>query len=339
MAIICNSLFSLQNYPMEHIADHKAAFEDFLQEKLPREKPENLYEPIAYICSIGGKRLRPILTLIAAEGYSGKFKQALPAALTIEVFHNFTLVHDDIMDDASMRRGQTTVHEKWDVNTGILSGDAMLILAYQYLKEYTEATYEQCMKRFTDICLKICEGQQLDVDFEALEKVDMQDYLQMIRYKTAVLVGCALEIGAIIGGANEDQQRAIYKFGERLGLAFQMQDDYLDTFGQESALGKKIGGDIIENKKTYLYCKALELADKKDANQLCHLFTIHPNDPSHKIATTQKIFRESGAADACLKEIQTYSDQAFLELDKCGIAKEQYRLLKSIGQELITRVS
>ncbi len=339
MAIICNSLFSLQNYRMEHIADHKAAFEDFLQKNLPREKPENLYEPIAYICSMGGKRLRPILTLIAAEGYSGRSKQALPAALTIEVFHNFTLVHDDIMDDASIRRGQTTVHEKWDVNTGILSGDAMLILAYQYLKEYTGTTYEQSMKRFTDICLKICEGQQLDVDFEAQEKVEMQDYLQMIRFKTAVLVGCALEIGAIIGGANEDQQKAIYKFGERLGLAFQMQDDYLDTFGDESELGKKIGGDIIENKKTYLYCKALELADKKDANQLCHLFTIHPNDPSHKIATTQKIFRQSGAADACLKEIQNYSDQAFLELDKCGIGMEQYQLLKSIGRELITRVS
>ena len=339
MAIICNSLFSLQNYRMEHIADHKAAFEDFLQKNLPREKPENLYEPIAYICSMGGKRLRPILTLIAAEGYSGRSKQALPAALTIEVFHNFTLVHDDIMDDASIRRGQTTVHEKWDVNTGILSGDAMLILAYQYLKEYTGTTYEQSMKRFTDICLKICEGQQLDVDFEAQEKVEMQDYLQMIRFKTAVLVGCALEIGAIIGGANEDQQKAIYMFGERLGLAFQMQDDYLDTFGDESELGKKIGGDIIENKKTYLYCKALELADKKDANQLCHLFTIHPNDPSHKIATTQKIFRQSGAADACLKEIQNYSDQAFLELDKCGIGMEQYQLLKSIGRELITRVS
>ncbi|MDR9401173.1 MAG: polyprenyl synthetase family protein [Psychroflexus sp.] len=324
---------------MNLVADHKAAFEDFLQENLPREKPENLYEPIAYICNIGGKRLRPILTLIAAEGYSGEYKQALPAALTIEVFHNFTLVHDDIMDDAGIRRGQTTVHEKWDINTGILSGDAMLILAYQYLKEYTGATYEQCMKRFTDICLKICEGQQLDVDFEALEKVDMQDYLQMIRFKTAVLVGCALEIGAIIGGADEDQQQAIYKFGEQLGLAFQMQDDYLDTFGNESELGKKIGGDIIENKKTYLYCKALELADKKEANQLCHLFTINPNDPSHKIATTQKIFRDSGAADACLKEIQTYSDQAFLELEKCGIGKEQYQLLKTIGQQLITRSS
>lgn len=322
---------------MYQVADYKTAFENYLHQNISVTEPENLYEPIRYICSIGGKRLRPILTLIASEGYCGDYKKALAASLTIEVFHNFTLVHDDIMDDASIRRGETTVHEKWDVNTGILSGDAMLILAYQFLSEYKGEIYERCMKRFTDICLKICEGQQLDVDFEAIEQVKMQDYLQMIRYKTAVLVGCALEMGSIISGADEHQQKALYKFGEQLGLAFQMQDDYLDSFGKESELGKKIGGDIIENKKTYLYCKALELADKKQANQLCHLYTINPNDPSHKIETTKKIFRESGAADACVKEIKTYSNFAFQELEKSGIAQGQYQLLKNIGQQLITR--
>ena len=322
---------------MHQVADYKTAFEKFLHQKIAVAEPKNLYEPIEYICSIGGKRLRPILTIIASEGYCGEYKKALAASLTIEVFHNFTLVHDDIMDDASIRRGETTVHEKWDVNTGILSGDAMLILAFQYLSDYKGETYEKCMKQFTDICLKICEGQQLDVDFESIEQVKMQDYLQMIRYKTAVLVGCALEIGSVIGGANEHQQKALYKFGEQLGLAFQMQDDYLDSFGNESELGKKIGGDIIENKKTYLYCKALELADKKQANQLCHLYTINPNDPSHKIETTKKIFQESGAADACVKEIKKYSDLASQELEKSGIAQEQYQLLKNISQQLIMR--
>ena len=322
---------------MHQVADYKTAFENYLHQNISIAEPKNLYEPIRYICSIGGKRLRPILTLIAAEGYCGDYKKALAASLTIEVFHNFTLVHDDIMDDASIRRGESTVHEKWDVNTGILSGDAMLILAYQFLSEYKGEIYERCMKRFTDICLKICEGQQLDVDFEAIEQVKMQDYLQMIRYKTAVLVGNALEIGSIIGGADQQQQKTLYNFGEQLGLAFQMQDDYLDSFGKESELGKKIGGDIIENKKTYLYCKALELADKKHANQLCHLYTINPNDPNHKIETTKKIFRESGAADACVKEIKNYSDLAFQELEKSGIAHEKYQLLRSIGQQLITR--
>ena len=324
---------------MNQVAYYKAAFEKYLNQNIAVTEPSNLYEPIQYICSIGGKRLRPVLTLIASEGYCGDYKNALAASLTIEVFHNFTLVHDDIMDDASIRRGKTTVHEKWDINTGILSGDAMLILAYQYLSDYTGVTYEKCMKRFTDICLKICEGQQLDVDFEAIEQVKMEDYLQMIRYKTAVLVGCALEMGSVIGGASEKQQKAIYNFGELLGLAFQMQDDYLDSFGKESELGKKIGGDIIENKKTYLYCKALELADKKQADQLCHLFTINPGDPTHKIETTKKIFSESGAADACLQEIRNYSNKAFEALEQSSIADQQYKLLKNIGNQLITRVN
>ena len=322
---------------MNQVAKYKTVFEKYLHQNISVAEPENLYEPIQYICSIGGKRLRPILTLIASEGFCGDHKKALAASLTVEVFHNFTLVHDDIMDDASIRRGKTTVHEKWDVNTGILSGDAMLILAYQYLSEYKGEVYEKSMKRFTDVCLRICEGQQLDVDFESMEQVKMADYMQMISYKTAVLVGCALEMGSIIGGADGQQQKAIYKFGEQLGIAFQMQDDYLDTFGKESELGKKIGGDIIENKKTYLYCKALELADKKQADQLCHLFTINPGEPDHKIETTKNIFLESGAAEACVKEIKNYSDLAFQELDRSGIAQEQYQLLKNIGQQLITR--
>ena len=324
---------------MNPVADYKASFETYLHQFIPRSQPENLYKPIEYICSIGGKRLRPILTLLASEGYCGDHKKALAASLTIEVFHNFTLVHDDIMDDASMRRGKATVHEKWDMNTGVLSGDAMLILAFQYLAYYKGATYEKCTKKFANVCLKICEGQQLDIDFEAMEHVKMQDYLQMIRYKTAVLVGCALEIGSIIGGADEQQQKALYSFGEQLGLAFQMQDDYLDSFGKESELGKKIGGDIIENKKTYLYCKALELADKKQANQLCHLFTIDPDDPSHKIETTKSIFRESGAADACVQDIKMYSEHAFKALENSGIANQQHEILKGIGKQLITRVS
>jgi geranylgeranyl diphosphate synthase type II len=232
-----------------------------------QKEPNNLYEPIRYILSLGGKRLRPVLTLMATEVFDVDCQKALAAATAVEVFHNFSLIHDDIMDDAPLRRGNKTVHEKWNINTGILSGDAMLILAYQYFEEYEPHIFRELAKLFSQTALEVCEGQQYDVDFETRYDVTIPEYLKMIQYKTAVLVGAAMKMGAIVAETSAENANNIYDFGLNLGLAFQLQDDYLDAFGNPETFGKQVGGDIIENKKTYLYLKAMEFANTiKDCN-------------------------------------------------------------------------
>ncbi|MFK7781489.1 polyprenyl synthetase family protein, partial [Psychroserpens sp.] len=241
---------------MQNIQSYHDAFLNHLETFIKPKEPTTLYEPINYIIQLGGKRLRPILTLMTAEIFGSEYKKALNAALSIEVFHNFSLVHDDIMDDAPLRRGKATVHEKWDINTGILSGDAMLILAYQLFENYEAKTFQDLAKLFSKTALEVCEGQQYDVDFETRDDVTIAEYLKMIEYKTAVLVGAAMKMGAIVSNASEDCQNSIYEFGRNLGIAFQLQDDYLDAFGDPKTFGKQVGGDIIENKKTYLYLKA-----------------------------------------------------------------------------------
>ena len=237
------------------ILHYQKSFLQYLEAKNWIQEPKNLYEPIDYILQLGGKRIRPVLTLMAADIFSGDFQKALPAALAVEVFHNFTLVHDDIMDDAPLRRGQATVHEKWDLNTGILSGDAMLILAYQYFEDYEPHVFQKLSKLFSKTALEVCDGQQLDVDFETRNDVSIPAYIDMIRLKTSVLVAAALKMGAIVAETSNENANLIYDFGLNLGLAFQLQDDYLDTFGDPETFGKQIGGDIIENKKTFLYLK------------------------------------------------------------------------------------
>ena len=215
--------------------------------------PHGLYAPIDYLLSLGGKRLRPVLVLMACEAFGKAPKAGLAAAKAVEIFHNFTLMHDDIMDKAAMRRGQQTVHQKWDVNTAILSGDAMLIQAYACLNEYPPEQFKALTQLLSKTALEVCEGQQHDVDFETSAAVSIAQYLEMIRLKTAVLVGCAMEMGARIGGADPAHAKQLYRFGEQLGIAFQLQDDYLDTFGDAATFGKRIGGDIAENKKPYWY--------------------------------------------------------------------------------------
>ena len=252
---------------MNSINHYREEFLAHLRTSVAVKEPRNLYEPIDYILQLGGKRLRPVLTLIAADLFGGDYRKALPAAAAVEVFHNFSLVHDDIMDNASLRRGKATVHQKWNSNIAILSGDAMLISAYCLLENYPPDTFVALAKLFSKTALEVCEGQQWDMDFETQAQVSIPQYLQMIRYKTAVLVGAALQMGAIIAGASIENQRLIYDFGVTIGLAFQLQDDYLDTFGDED-FGKKIGGDILENKKTILYLKALALADEAQRNTL-----------------------------------------------------------------------
>lgn len=301
------------------------------------KEPNNLYEPIRYILSLGGKRMRPVLTLMAAEIFDTNCNKALAAATAVEVFHNFSLIHDDIMDDAPLRRGNETVHEKWDINTGILSGDAMLILAYQYFEQYEPLIFKELAKLFSKTALEVCEGQQYDVDFETRDDVTIPEYLKMIEYKTAVLVGAAMKMGAIVAETSEENTNSIYNFGLNLGIAFQLQDDYLDAFGDPETFGKQVGGDIIENKKTYLYLKAKEFAEPAVKEQLLHLFSIQPSDNADKINSVKEIFNTTGASDATQEAIKLYTFKAFETLEKMDIDDSKKELLKIFGENLMSR--
>ncbi|MCL9808191.1 polyprenyl synthetase family protein [Flavobacterium luminosum] len=318
------------SYYQEIISDH---FSSLAIDK----QPVNLYEPIRYILSLGGKRMRPVLTLMATEIFDVDCKNALAAATAIEVFHNFSLIHDDIMDDAPLRRGHETVHEKWDINTGILSGDAMLILAYQYFEQYEPSIFRDLAKLFSQTALEVCEGQQYDVDFETRDDVTIPEYLKMIEYKTAVLVGAAMKMGAIVAGTSIDNANLIYDFGLNLGIAFQLQDDYLDAFGDPETFGKQVGGDIIENKKTYLYLKALAFAQPEIKEQLLHLFSIQPTDNTDKIASVKEIFNTTGASEATRQAIKEYTLKAFKTLEKMDIEDSKKVMLKAFGENLMER--
>ncbi|TVZ25945.1 geranylgeranyl diphosphate synthase type II [Gillisia sp. Hel_I_86] len=322
---------------MHTISEYREAFIEYLNAKVETREPKNLYEPITYILSLGGKRLRPVLVLMSAEIFDTPFEKALDAALAIEVFHNFSLVHDDIMDDAPLRRGEATVHEKWDLNTGILSGDAMLINAYQLFENYDGTIFKELAQLFTQTAIQVCEGQQYDIDFESRDDVEIEDYLKMIEYKTAVLVGASLQMGAIIAETTEECKKAVYQYGRLLGIAFQLQDDYLDAFGDPETFGKQPGGDIIENKKTFLYLKALEHSGKLDVNNLEDLYSINPMDASGKIEAVKIIFEESGAAELTRKEISKYTNQAFGILDKMDLPKNKKALLRQFGSSLMER--
>ncbi len=322
---------------MHSIYQYQQFISDYLTAEYINKSPKNLYEPINYILELGGKRIRPVLTLMTAEIFETDYKKALPAALAVEVFHNFSLVHDDIMDDAPLRRGNETVHEKWNINTAILSGDAMLILAYQYFEKYETAVFRELAKLFSKTALEVCEGQQLDVDFETRDDVFIDEYLKMIEYKTAVLVAAAMKMGAIVAETSTENTNLIYDFGLNLGLAFQIQDDYLDAFGDPKTFGKQVGGDIIENKKTYLYLKALEYADANQKEQLLHLFSIHPEDNVDKINSSKEIFEQTGAAKATQQAIQEYSLKAFSILQKISIENEKRNILQSFGENLMGR--
>ena len=322
---------------MHTISQYQDFFISYLKNQNIHKEPENLYEPIEYILGLGGKRMRPVLTLMAAEVFDVNYKIALPAAMAVEVFHNFSLVHDDIMDDAPLRRGEVTVHEKWNINTGILSGDAMLILAYQYFEQYEPNVFVALAKLFSKTALEVCEGQQWDVDFETRKDVTIPEYLKMIEYKTAVLVAAAMKMGAIVANTTEKEADLIYDFGLNLGLAFQLQDDYLDAFGDPETFGKQVGGDIIENKKTYLYLKALEFADLNDKQQLLELFESEIEDNSVKIEQAKTIFIASGADKITQEAIEEYTLKAFSTLDKMNIDKDKKEILRSFGQNLMQR--
>jgi geranylgeranyl diphosphate synthase type II len=322
---------------MERLQQLRQELENDLYEVVGQPEPQQLYDPIRYILSLGGKRLRPVLTLMTCELFGGERKQAMSAALAVELFHNFSLIHDDIMDKAPLRRGKPTVHDKWDLNTGILSGDAMLIMAYRLFESYPPELFRELAALFSQTALEVCEGQQYDMDFESRDDVSLGEYLQMIDYKTAVLVGASMKMGALVAGASKECAEGIYAFGRNLGIAFQLQDDYLDAFGDPELFGKQVGGDIIANKKTYLYLKALELGDHSDADTLRHLFGIQPPDPSEKIEAVKEIMQQSGAAQATLEAVEDYTDKAYELLDAVALDDAAKGIFREFGQWLMRR--
>ncbi len=322
---------------MHYLATYQETLEKALSNSIPTHEPANLYEPISYMLSIGGKRMRPILTLLACDVFEEDYNKAIEAAKAVELFHNFSLIHDDIMDNAPLRRGKVTVHERWNLNTGILSGDAMLILAYQLFESYPPHIFKQLAELFSKTALEVCEGQQYDIDFERKDVVSIEAYLKMIEYKTAVLVAAAMAMGAIVAETSEENKKDIYAFGRSLGIAFQLQDDYLDTFGNPETFGKQVGGDIIENKKTVLYLKTLELGTEEQKQELLHLSTISPDNPIDKIAAVTELYRVSGAQEATQREIEKYTKQAQEILETLDIKQDKKQLLHQFSEDLMRR--
>lgn len=321
---------------MNNFIEYKSAVADYINQINFTKEPKELYEPIGYIANLGGKRLRPLLTLFAAEVFGAKFSDAIHAAVAIELFHNFSLIHDDIMDEAPLRRGNKTVHEKWNVNTGILSGDAMLILAYQYFENYEPAVFKDLAKLFSKTALEVCEGQQLDINFETRNNVSIPEYIKMIEYKTAVLVGAALEMGAIVAKTTENNKVAIYNFGRDLGIAFQLQDDYLDAFGETATFGKQIGGDILENKKTYLYLRSLENASPADKTELLNWFSSKEGG-QEKIEAVKSLFEKTNATNDTQVLIEEYTQKALLQLETLEIPYHFKEELKEFALSLMSR--
>jgi len=304
-------------------------------------KPVELYEPISYILKLGGKRARPVCTLAACEMFGGSYKDAINQSIAVEVFHNFTLVHDDIMDNASLRRGEKTVHEKWDNNLAILSGDAMMILAYQYLqkipKELPPNTLENMLSNFNRTAIKVCEGQQMDMNFETSDDVSLDDYLSMIKRKTAVLLGESFRMGAIMAGADEENQHLIYDFGKDFGIAFQIQDDILDLYGDPEKFGKQSGGDIIAGKKSYLYLKALEKADDKTKEKLISTYYNSSLANNEKIELVKSIFDELDVKSLAKAEMNRYYLAAGIALNTIEIENSKKQILKGFAENLMVR--
>lgn len=287
------------------------------QQHFQSYQPRELYEPLDYILSLGGKQMRPILLLSAARLFDeNAVGISLPAAYAVELFHNFSLIHDDIMDNAALRRGKATVHEKYGNSTAILSGDVMLVYAYQYLAALKTEKLQQILQIFNETAIGVCEGQQMDMNFEKLEQVSVGSYIRMIELKTSVLLFGAMKIGALMAKASENDAENIAEFGRNMGIAFQLQDDYLDSFGDEKTFGKRIGGDIVQNKKTYLYIKAMALAPDADRKKIYDWYSqnVSEADEHKKIEEVKSIFLSSGAVDALEREIENYKNKALMAM-------------------------
>ena len=321
---------------MKSIQELSALISDKLGEIEYPENPSALYQPIDYILALGGKRMRPILVLMAHQLFDKNIEKAISPALAIEVFHNFTLLHDDIMDKAPLRRGQKTVHEKWNTNVAILSGDTMLVQAYQLMTDVDQNIVKQVLKVFSKAAIEVCEGQQWDMDFESQKEVSISGYLKMIEYKTAVLLGAALQIGGITAGASANEQNHLYAFGKNMGIAFQLKDDLLDAFGNPETFGKQVGGDIMANKKTYLYLKALALANEKQHADLINYFS-NTDTSEAKVEAVKSIFMNLDIHQLTSDLMKEYHSKAMYHLD--AIESDNKEPLLAFSALLLDRVS
>ena len=301
---------------------------------LPVE-PANLYDPLRYFMTLGGKRIRPVLTLMGAELFGGSISSAMPSALAVELFHNFTLIHDDIMDKAPLRRGMETVHTKWNENIAILSGDVLFVKAYQLLEKQEDRHLGPLMKLFNRTAIEVCEGQQMDMDFETRSDVSIDEYLNMIRLKTSVLLGCALEMGAVIAEADATNRSAIYAFGEHLGMAFQIQDDILDLYADPDKFGKQVGGDVLADKKTLLSLNAHKMANEAQQTALTAL--RGETNTLKKIEMAQELFTEIGAKDACVEVMNEHHNKALESLSSINGNEQVKQYLHALAEFLLVR--
>lgn len=305
--------------------------------KLKKQKPAGLYQPVEYALELGGKRLRPVMLLLSYNLFSEEIENALPAAFAIEIFHNFTLLHDDIMDKAEVRRNSPTVHRRFSENAAILSGDVMAFLSYQYLIECKSERLNDVIQLFTKTAIEVCEGQQYDMDFETRMDVAEEEYLEMIRLKTGVLLGCSLKAGALLANQPDKLADQLYQYGLNLGLAFQLQDDLLDTFGTQETFGKKIGGDILADKKTYLLIKAFELSENDQLFELKKWINIRAGHEDEKIRAVTNIYNQLGIKDSTEEKIDFYFEQATRILQKINLSEFQIQQLKLLSKKILKR--
>lgn len=320
---------------MKTIEEYRNIIEQELQSiQYPEGNLKSLYEPIKYALSAGGKRIRPVLTVMAADAFGNNISDAIMPAIGLETFHNFTLLHDDVMDNSDMRRGRATVHKKYDVNTAILSGDTMLTLASQYISEVTDSNLRVVNGTFNEMAIKVYEGQQLDMDFETKEHISVDEYIEMIRFKTGTLLGACAKIGAIIGGADNDNADRMNEFGIQTGIAFQIQDDWLDTFGDPSTFGKKIGGDINNGKKTYLYVLALQ-QDPKTVDALKEAYKIPAGDLRVKAVT--RIYDKLGINEMAKKAVNHYTSLALKSINSTSLSDDKKEIFVKFAEKLIGR--
>jgi geranylgeranyl diphosphate synthase type II len=323
---------------MEQYKELLSTVNSYIQQHPFTGQPAQLYDPINYMMQLGGKRVRPILTLMGCKLFGGDTGKALPVAVAVEVFHNFTLVHDDIMDKAPIRRGQPTVHIKWNPDTAILSGDLMMIKSMEMFQHLDGETLKRCLPLFLTTAAEVCEGQQIDMNFETSATVSVEEYLHMIELKTAVLLACSLKLGAYVAGSSEDDARHLYNFGKHIGIAFQLQDDILDAFGDTAEVGKQKGGDIIANKKTYLLIKALEQAKGEQKSMLHYWLNQNSFKESEKIAAVLDIFNQLDVKAQAEAEMNKHLDLAHQHLNSVGAAEESKNMLTAFAAMLQQRV-
>lgn len=305
---------------------------------LPYErKPKSLYDPIEYVLAAGGKRIRPSFVLMAYNLFHDDVDRILPVATALETYHNYTLLHDDLMDKADMRRGRPTVHKKWDDNTAILSGDTMLVLAYEHLAKCDTKYLKPALDLFTETALEVSEGQQFDMEFETRNDVAEEEYIEMIRLKTSVLLACALKMGAVVAGASYADANALYAFGEKVGLAFQLQDDLLDVYGDPKVFGKAIGGDITSNKKTFMLINAFNRADAETRAELERWTTATEFDPAEKIAAVTEIYNRLGIDKLAEQRIKEYFEQSRQHLDELSVSDDRKAVLREYTERMMNR--